>query len=542
MAETNEVFATRGPLRYFRPMQIERRPLLAAALALVAAPASAQVAPRGVQPINLPVAAQQGAAPGFAPLPATDALLRLVDRLLRLEEDGLDPRHYGIPDSALAASDPASYRTGLHAASAAALSDLLLGRVRDMPGRPDLRRDHSALDVQAWLTELATTPDPAALIDRAALRPQGAAALKAELARQRQIAATPFSPIPGETTIDPGMVDPLRVPLLRARIAVEDPVLAAAPDAGALYDPVLEEAVRRWQGDNGLQVDGRVGRITIGLLNRPLTARVDQLRVALDMRRAAAPPPAERRVEVNVPDYRLQVMEGDREILSMAVIVGRPDRATPMMAVRLTALQFNPPWGVPERNAREDLLPRFRRDPQAMMERGFRVFTVVGGERMEIDPRTIDWSSINGRRFPYFVRQDAGDSSALGRLKFIMPNNEDIFLHDTPDRHLFRRPDRAFSSGCIRLAEPNQLMAVLLENTPGWNLPRAERALASRSTSVISLGRSLPVRLHYNTVMVEAGGRVRIRPDIYRLDAAYARAMATAPRPLVAGLARQVAR
>ncbi|MGK7862135.1 L,D-transpeptidase family protein [Falsiroseomonas sp. E2-1-a4] len=524
-------------------MQIERRPLLAAALALVAAPASAQRA----QPVNLPVAAPASAspgsaplpAPGLAPLPATDALLRLIDRLLRLEEDGLDPRHYGIPDSALAASDPTGYRAALHAASAAAMSDLLLGRVRSLPDRSDIRRDHFAVGLQAWLTELATTPDPAALIERAALRPQGAAVLKAELARQRQIAATPFTQIPGDATIDPGMVDPVRVPLLRARIAVEDPVLAAAPDSGALYDSVLEEAVRRWQGDNGLQVDGRVGRISLGLLNRPLTARVDQLRVALDMRRAAAPPPLGRRVEVNVPDYRLQVMEGEREVLSMAVIVGRPDRATPMMAVRLTAIQFNPPWGVPERNAREDLLPRFRRDPQAMMERGFRVFTIVGGERMEIDPRTIDWSSINGRRFPYFVRQDAGDSSALGRLKFIMPNTEDIFLHDTPDRHLFRRPDRAFSSGCIRLAEPNALMAVLLEGTNGWNLARAERALDSRSTSAVSLGRSLPLRLHYNTVVVEAGGRVRIRPDIYRLDAAYARAMAAAPRPLVAGLARQ---
>lgn len=533
-------------------MQIERRPLLAAALALVAAPAATPASAQRAQPVNLSVPSAGSAAPGFAPLPATDAILRLLDRLLRLEEDGLDPRHYAIPTSTQAATDPANYRVALHAASAAALSDLLLGRVRSMPGRPDLRRDPSAINLQAWLAELAATPDPAALIDQAALRPQGAAILKAELARQRQIAATPFTPIPGETTIDPGMVDPIRVPLLRARIAVEDPVLAATPHAtgphattpgaAALYDSVLEEAVRRWQGDNGLQVDGRVGPITLGLLNRPLTARVDQLRVALDMRRAAAPPPAGRRVEVNVPDYRLQVMEGDREILAMNVIVGRPDRATPMLAVRLTAIQFNPPWGVPERNAREDLLPRFRRDPQAMMERGFRVFTIVGGERMEIDPRTIDWSSITGRRFPYFVRQDAGDSSALGRLKFIMPNNEDIFLHDTPDRHLFRRPDRAFSSGCIRLAEPNELMAVLLEGTAGWNLRRAERALASRATSAVSLSQSLPLRLHYNTVVVEADGRVRIRPDIYQLDASYARAMATAPRPLVAGLSRQAAR
>lgn len=194
---------------------------------------------------------------------------------------------------------------------------------------------------------------------------------------------------------------------MRARLAIEDPVLAAAPDGGATYDAPLEVAVRRWQAANGLEVDGRVGRISLGLLNRPLAARVDQLRVALDMRRGAVPEPAERRIEVNVPDYRLVVVEDGRELLSMAVIVGRRDRATPMLRVRMTSIQFNPPWGVPERNAREDLLPRFRRDPQAMMDRGFRLFQVVGGERVEVDPRTVDWSRIQADRFPFFVRQDA---------------------------------------------------------------------------------------------------------------------------------------
>jgi murein L,D-transpeptidase YcbB/YkuD len=254
------------------------------------------------------------------------------------------------------------------------------------------------------------------------------------------------------------------------------------------------------------------------------------------MLRARPEPGGERRIDVNVPDFRLSVTEAGRELLGMAVIVGRPDRATPMLAVRMTSIQFNPPWGVPDRNAREDLLPRFRRDPEGMAARGFRVFGVVDGQRTEIDPRTIDWSSLSRDRFPYFIRQDAGDSNALGRIKFVMPNNDDIFMHDTPDRHLFRRPDRAFSSGCIRLERPNDLMALLLEGTPGWDLPRAQRALDSRVTSSIGLRRVLPVLLHYNTVMVE-GGRVRIRPDIYNLDAAYARAMAAPARQQMAALA-----
>ncbi len=495
-------------------MRMARRSLLASALGLAAG------RPGGP-------AQAQGAAPNpFA------AAARLVDRLRRLEEDGLDPRHYAIPDPGLAASDPEAFRLALHRAAANALTDLLLGKVREIPGRADLRRDPAAVGLDRWQAELAGSPDPAAVIERAALLPPDAAALKAELARWRQIAQRGWEPIPGEATIDPGSMDPVRVPLLRARLAAEDPVLAAAPDGGEVYDAPLEGAVRRWQAANGLEVDGRVGRISLGLLNRPASARVNQIRVALDMRRAAASEGTERRIEVNIPDYHLAVLEDGREIMGMTVIVGRRDRATPLLRVRMTTIQFNPPWGVPERNAREDLLPRFRRDPQGMMERGFRVFSFIGGERVEIDPRSIDWSAINPQRFPYIIRQDAGDANALGRIKFIMPNSDDIFMHDTPDRHLFRRPDRAFSSGCIRLERPFELMALLLEGTAGWDVARAQRAVESRVTSAVALRRPLPVLLRYQTAMVE-DGRVRLRPDLYGLDAAYARLLSAPPRPQV---------
>jgi murein L,D-transpeptidase YcbB/YkuD len=217
-------------------------------------------------------------------------------------------------------------------------------------------------------------------------------------------------------------------------------------------------------------------------------------------------------------------MDGDRVVLDMAVVVGRPGRATPMMRVRLNAVMFNPPWGVPERNAREDLLPRFRRDPRAMMEKGFRVYGMVDGQRVEIDPTSIDWGSVSARNFPYFIRQNAGDNNALGRIKFIMPNTEDIFMHDTPDRHLFRRPDRAFSSGCIRLERPMELLDIVMEGMAGWDRGRVARVLASRQTSGAALARTFPVRLHYTSVVVQ-GGEVRMRSDIYGLDEAYARAM-----------------
>jgi murein L,D-transpeptidase YcbB/YkuD len=319
------------------------------------------------------------------------------------------------------------------------------------------------------------------------------------------------------------MVDAVRIPALRARLKAEDPVLAAARDGGANYDAPLDAAVRRWQTASGLEVDGKVGVISQGLLNRPASAKVAQIRAALDMRRNAMRPGDERRIEVNIPDYVLTVQEGDRVLLKMNVIVGKAARATPTMRARLTTVQFNPTWGVPERNAREDLLPRFRRDPAGMTAKGFRLYSVVGGERVEVDPASVDWSGVRADRFPYLIRQDAGDGNALGRIKFIMPNSDDIYLHDTPDRSLFGRPDRAFSSGCIRLAQPNELLNIAFEGM-GWDAARIQRSYDSRQTQSVSLRRSLPVRLHYTTVTV-AGPRVRVRPDIYGLDAAYAREM-----------------
>lgn len=486
---------------------------------------------------ELPKAAL-AASPGQAMAAADSAALRrLADRLRRLDEDGLDPRAYAVPADALAFSDPAAWQAGLYRAALLALGDLLHGRVAELPNRADLRRDLAAVPLGPWMAALSASPDPAALLDRAALLPPEAAVLKRALALARaRVAAGGYPQVPaaGPDTLEPGSEDPLRVPALRARLLMTDPLLPALPTTGeALYDEVLVAAVKRFQAAEALEPDGRIGRMTFAALNRPAEVTVRQLRVALDMRRAAAAPPAERHIEVNVPHQRLVLAEPGRVLLDMAVIVGKPARATPMMRVRLNAVQFNPQWGVPERNAREDLLPRFRRDPRAMMEKGFRVYGSVDGVRTEIDPTTIDWAHVNPTRFPYFIRQDAGDINALGRIKFIMPNTEDIYMHDTPDRHLFRRPDRAFSSGCIRLEKPMELLDVVLQGAAGWDRSRAERVLASRVTTGVAAPRSIPVRLHYTTAVVAAGAVV-LRPDIYGLDEAYVRAMDSSSRARIA--------
>ena len=476
----------------------------------------------------------------FSPARAQEAraegVVRLAARLRRLDEDGLNPADYAVPAESLANTDPAAYADQVGRSAARALADLLHGRVARLPNRPDLMRDVAAVPLEPWLAELAASAEPAMVLDRAAHLHPDAVALKQALAEARaRVAAGGYPTIPGGApdTIEPGTSDPVKIPALRARMAATEPGIRRD---GSYSDGPLQEAVKRFQASEGLEADGRIGRLTLAALNRQPSAHVAQLRANLDMRRAMAAAPGERHIEVTVAHQRLAVLEAGRPpLLEMNVIVGKPARATPMLRVRLTAIQFNPRWGVPLRNAKEDLLPRFRRDPRAMMEKGFRVYSMQEGQAVEVDPTTIEWSRVNPDRFPYVIRQDAGELNALGRIKFVIPNSEDIFMHDTPDRHLFRRPDRAFSSGCIRLEKPMELLEVALSGMPGWDRPRIDRLLHDRVTAGVAVKQVMPVWLHYTTAVVEQG-RLVLRPDIYGLDEAYARAMDAPPRMAAAGV------
>ncbi|MCE2762766.1 MAG: murein L,D-transpeptidase [Acetobacteraceae bacterium] len=469
--------------------------------------------------LGLAVAGLAAAAPPRASAASRTALERLARRLEALGEDGLDPRHYDLPGVA-----PMSR-------AEAALRDLVLGRVASLPGRADISRDAARADFPAWRDRLFASADPASVLDQAAMLHPDAVPIKAALARFLATAARGGWPgIEGNltSTLEPGSHDAARVGQLRARLALLDPeVLRGAAAESPVYDARLEEAVRRFQATEGLEADGRIGRLTWAALNTPVEAKIAQLRVALDMRRGLAAPP-ERRIEVNIPHFRLKLTDAGRVVQDMAVVVGRVDRQTPMLDVRLVAVQFNPPWGVPDRNAREDLLPRFRREPGRMQALGYRLYQRIDGELTEIDATTVDFSAYSKDRFPFIIRQDPGEANALGRIKFVMPNRDDIFMHDTPDRHLFRRAERAFSSGCIRLERPMDLLAEAFSGMPAWNQERFDRVLDSGVTQGISLARPIPVRLHYDTVVVEAGNVV-MRRDFYGLDAAYLRAL-DAPR------------
>jgi murein L,D-transpeptidase YcbB/YkuD len=171
----------------------------------------------------------------------------------------------------------------------------------------------------------------------------------------------------------------------------------------------------------------------------------------------------------------------------MRIVVGQPSRATPLFSSALTAMVVNPAWDVPERIAMEEIIPRLRRNPAYLTTHNFKLFDGWEAEAEEISPHRIDWSQMSTTRFPYRLHQKPGPSNMLGRIKFVAPNPFHIFLHDTPDRTLFRHAVRAYSHGCIRLEKPMALAEYLLQREPTWTGARLEAILAQGLQRTINL-------------------------------------------------------
>ncbi|MDT8386259.1 MAG: L,D-transpeptidase family protein [Thiogranum sp.] len=320
------------------------------------------------------------------------------------------------------------------------------------------------------------------------------------------------------------------IPILRQLLNVTGDLPSEQSDdtAGRRYDAALEQAVRRFQERHGLTVDGIIGRATRAALAVPVEQRIAQLRINLQRWHWLPHDLGERHIVVNTAAFQLQVHDGQRVPLSMRVIVGTPERETPVFTEQLRYLVVNPYWRVPEKIATEDLIPALLEDRSYFERKGIRVLSGWGDDAVEVDSAQVAWQDYVGKRdLPYHLRQDPGPDNSLGRIKFMLPNRHSIYLHDTPARSLFERPERAFSSGCIRVENPLALARYVLgggEET-AWIL---DAMLAYGDTRTVMLPEPIPVYLLYHTAWVSEDGKVHFRKDIYQRD----RPLLAALRPL----------
>lgn len=297
----------------------------------------------------------------------------------------------------------------------------------------------------------------------------------------------------------------------------------ASPQADAaepeLFDPGLETALRTFQRRHGLDEDGTVGKQTLAALAITRSQRIRQIELNLERWRWLPRDLGERYVLVNLPAFRLVLVEGGQTVLELRAAVGREARRSPVLSDTLGYLVLNPAWEVPARLAVEDKLPEIRRDMGYLAREGFRVYSGWGSEQTEVDPATVDWATLGRGRFPYRLRQDPGPRNALGRIKFMFPNPYDVYIHDTPGREIFGRADRAVSSGCIRIEQPVELALLLLRDDASWTRETLLRAIDSGVTRTVTLPRPVPVHLQHWTAWVEDDGTVSFRADLYGRDA-----------------------
>jgi murein L,D-transpeptidase YcbB/YkuD len=238
-------------------------------------------------------------------------------------------------------------------------------------------------------------------------------------------------------------------------------------------------------------------------------------RIALNMERWRWLPQdlGQRYVLVDVAGYTLDVVEQDRSVMSMRVVVGKPSWPTPVLSATMSYIVLNPDWRVPSSIAAQELVPILRVNPGYLAQNNMR----LSNGSHDVDPRSVDWSRVSTKNFPYRLRQEPGPKNPLGTIKFMFPNRFQVYLHDTPSRTLFAKPERAFSHGCIRVEKPIDLAEYALRGV--LSRERIAAGLGRRTSRTIPLAEPLPTYLVYRTVLVKDDGSIQFRPDIYGYDA-----------------------
>ncbi|HEX4195725.1 MAG TPA: L,D-transpeptidase family protein, partial [Stellaceae bacterium] len=292
---------------------------------------------------------------------------------------------------------------------------------------------------------------------------------------------------------------------LRDRLIAEGYLDASiTPDDPATFDQTLSDAISKFQTTHGLPVDGSVGRLTLAALNASPALRARQIRWNLERWRSLPRIDMASRIEVNVPAAQAVLFADGQPARVMKTIVGSAIHPTPVLRARMGSVLFNPPWVVPASIIKNEIQPMLKKDPKYLDRFGFAYWDVRGGKELVQVP---------------------GPTNSLGQVKFEMPNSDDIYMHDTPERRLFGLSRRYISHGCVRVEDPRGLAQTLLDSDQ-WSRDAIDAAIATGQTKSVPLHKSLPVFVLYWTAFVDPDGTVEFRDDVYGRDRRLAEALA----------------
>ncbi len=282
------------------------------------------------------------------------------------------------------------------------------------------------------------------------------------------------------------------------------------------FDQALDAAVRRFQSRHGLTVDGIAGKDTQEEMNHTPEYRIEQVEVNLERLRWLPAIKAQRYIVVNLPEFELRLYENNQLAQQMKVVVGKAGKSTPVLLDTIKYIVFNPTWRVPFSIASEEMLPKIKTDSTFLLRNHYKLLRGSYASYDTIDPASVDWSEITEKNFPFHIVQMPGRTNALGRVKFLFPNNHSIYLHDTPAQYLFKKDTRDFSHGCVRLDEPMKLAAQLLRGQMSEDSIR--KIVAGKKTTTVPLKKRPVIWFVYQTAWMGDDGAMNFRKDIYNLD------------------------
>jgi murein L,D-transpeptidase YcbB/YkuD len=460
---------------------------------------------------------------------AADAARReaLISALSAAADHGLPVARYDA--DALRASLRAAATEGDRGRAEMALTRAYLAWAHDLtsgavePARIDkgILREIPVIDPSVLLSRMATG-DPEVVLDR--LLPKSPAYLnlmKAKIGLEADIASGGWGPEVSAAPLRPGDTGP-------AVVALRDRLVRMgylAPSATGVYDRAIEAAVVEVQLNHGLTADGVANDATLAEVNKGPRERLKSVIVAMERERWMKHDRSARHIWVNLPDFTARIIDHGRPVFETRVVIGKnvPDQRSPEFSDRMEHMVINPSWGVPRSIIVKEYLPLLQANPNAVSH-----LQVIDGRGRVVPRGAVNFAAYTARNFPFALRQPPSDDNALGLVKFMFPNPYNIYLHDTPSKSLFAKEVRAFSHGCIRVADPFDLAHALLAVQSSDAEAEFDAKLQTGDETTVKLLEPVPVHLVYFTAYPGAKGRIGYRRDIYGRDEALFAALSAA--------------
>lgn len=443
----------------------------------------------------------------------------LLKTVKSADEESLSTREYSVLETLMKNNVDAQEGALLKADKQATnlflayIKDLFLGRLRHLGLSSKRLISTNHFDVIEHVTSLFKKDMSGDFLSKMTIDLEGYQRLKKLLAQYRKAEnekTWPHMPEGEVLKLTQSPMKSSRVQILRKILSAQG-YLKSTDKMSQIYDADLEAAVKNFQKHHVIKEDGVIGSETLQMLNLSHQDQVDRILLAMEKWRWLPKEMGDRFIIVNIPAFCLTTFQNGKKDFDMKIIVGRQYRKTPTFSSEIYAVRFNPSWHVPNSIFRKDKLPKILNDPSYVSQKGFVVYDASSGQRL--NPQNVDWESGDIR-----LVQPPGVHNALGKIRFTLKTTDSVYLHGTPEKYLFDKDKRSFSSGCIRVEDPQKLALYVFNDKQNWPLEKIERESAGEQTKNIPLEHPVPVHIVYLTVWVDDNGIPYFADDIYNRD------------------------